>query len=39
MKVPEVDDLPRQHDVHIDAVRGLIHQNRRLTIREIAEVM
>ena len=40
-----IDDDPRSgrpststDDAHIDAVRDLILQNRRLTIREIAEV-
>jgi hypothetical protein len=40
-----IDEDPRSgrpststDDVHIDAVRDLILQNRRLTIREIAEV-
>jgi hypothetical protein len=41
-----IDEDPRSgrhststDDVHIDAVRDLIRQNRRLTVREIAEVM
>jgi len=40
MKIPEVDEIPRQQTTFtFDAVRHLILQNRRLTIREIAEVV